>query len=69
MNGEYEYVVEKQDIVGDGLLDSYKYGSINDQREIVFHTISNMSLMTHRKRLARIHRIIAGKHIGTIQNY
>jgi len=39
MNGVHEYVVEKQDITGDGIYNSFKYGFVNPAGEISFHTL------------------------------
>jgi len=39
MNGVHEYVVEKQDITGDGAYNSFKYGFVNPAGDISFHTL------------------------------
>ena len=39
MDAEHELIVEKQDLTGDGVYDSFKYGQTNAAGEITFHTL------------------------------
>jgi len=39
VNAEYEYIVEKMDVMGSGYYDSYKYASINPAGELNYHTL------------------------------
>ncbi len=39
MDAQHELVIEKEDLLGDGKYDSFKYGQVNDGGEIMFHTL------------------------------
>lgn len=42
-NGQYEYIIEKSDLTGEGAYNSFKYGSQDAAGEISFHTLIQKS--------------------------
>ncbi|MFX1257294.1 MAG: hypothetical protein ACFFAN_05520, partial [Promethearchaeota archaeon] len=38
LDAEYEVIVQKDDLLADGVYDSFKYGSMNSDGEILYHT-------------------------------
>jgi len=39
LDANHEFVVQKDDLTGDGVFDSFKYGEVNPAGEITFHTL------------------------------
>jgi hypothetical protein len=48
LDNTYEIVIQKDDLTRNGVYDSYKYGSVNEAGEIIFHTLIQKASVTEQ---------------------
>ncbi len=69
MDGVYEYVVQREDITGDGTYDSAKYGSMDSSGELSFHTSIQRATTTEQFTQKSRDAKNTGKYLLNNMNY